>query len=140
VIRQILKIINGDINIHIVLLMMRLFVGSVMLTHGIPKLIQLAGAAEIHFADPIGLGEVLSFYLVVFAEAFCSILVIIGLATRLAAIPLIINMSVIVYIVQAGDPFGRKELPIFYLITYIFLFILGSGKYSLDKIIIKTLK
>lgn len=55
-----------------------------------------------------------------------------GLWTRAALIPLIINMSVIVFIAHAGDPFGRKEIGLFFLITFVVLFLTGPGKYSMD--------
>lgn len=116
------------------LLILRLAAGCFMMTHGLQKLGML-NADPIKFADPIGIGEVPSLYLTVFAEVVCSFLLIIGLATRLAAIPLIITMIVAFFIVHAADDFGTKELSAFYLAVYIFLAIAGAGKYSVDYLI-----
>ena len=69
----------------------------------------------------------------IFAEVLCSIFVILGLGTRIAVIPLIITMLVAVLLVHANDPFGKKELGLMYLTIYMFLIVLGSGKYSLDE-------
>lgn len=114
------------------ILLLRVIVAVFMITHGWPKLNKLLAGGEITFADPIGIGPVLSLTLVVFAEFLCSVLVGIGLGTRLATIPLIITMAVAAFISHGADPFGRKELALMYLLIYVFLFISGSGKYSVD--------
>ena len=123
---------NNGVNIW--LLIARLAVGAFMLTHGIPKLETLI-AGNVQFADPFGIGPTGSLALTVFAEAFCSVLLILGLATRLASIPLIINMLVAIFYALAAQPLGKKELAIFYLVFYIGFCILGGGKYSLDAFI-----
>ena len=114
------------------LLLFRIGISCLMLTHGIPKLIRFFGNEEIIFADPIGIGETTSFALTVFAEFLCSVLILVGLGTRLAAIPLMITLAVAALIVHMPDGFGRQELPLLYLTGYILLFLTGSGKYSLD--------
>lgn len=119
-------------NVDLGLLIFRIGISALMFTHGIPKLIRFFGNEEITFADPLGFGEVISFSFAVFAEFICSILVLLGLGTRLAAIPLAITMAVAALIVHADDGFGRQELPLLYLAGYILLFLTGSGKYSLD--------
>lgn len=121
--------------IHLMLLVVRVSVAMLMLTHGYPKLMKLLAGGEIQFADPIGLGQGLSFVLVIFAEFICSILIGIGLATRLASIPLIINMSVAAFVVFASAPIAKKEFPILYLLIYLILLVMGSGKYSVDYLI-----
>ena len=103
-----------------------------MLTHGVPKLITLFGNEEIAFADPFGLGPGITLALAVFAEFLCSILILVGLATRLAVIPLIITMATAFFFIHASDPFQNKELSIFYMLIYVVLLITGAGKYALD--------
>lgn len=129
--------LNTETNtryIHLVLLVVRVSIAILMLTHGYPKLTKLL-AGDMQFADPIGLGAGLSLVLVVFAECLCSILIGIGLATRLAAIPLIINMFVAAFVVFASAPIAKKEFPILYLLIYLILLVVGSGKYSVDYLI-----
>jgi putative oxidoreductase len=118
-------------NVSTALLLLRVVVAAFMLTHGLPKLMNMmAGTSK--FGDPIGLGKDLSLGLTVFAEFVCSILILLGLATRLALIPLIIAMLVAAFVANAGDPFGKKEMALLYLVIYITLLITGPGKYSID--------
>ncbi|MFO8147867.1 MAG: DoxX family protein [Bacteroidota bacterium] len=119
-------------NVDLGLLIFRLAISALMLTHGIPKLIKFFGSEEIVFADPLGLGEITTFTLAVFAEFVCSVLVILGLGTRLAVLPLIGTMAVAALIVHVPDGFGRQELPLLYLSGWVLLFFTGAGKYSLD--------
>ncbi len=120
-------------HLNIVLLITRIAVGSIMLTHGIPKLMKFFSTGDITFSDPLGVGTIPSLMMAIFAEVFCSILVILGLGTRIAVIPLIITMLVAVVLVHASDPFGKKELGLMYLTIYMFLIVVGSGKYSMDE-------
>jgi len=132
IMKKLLQIGAWEEYVNILVLILRVAIAAFMLTHGLPKLSRLLVGGEIQFGDPIGLGPTFSFVLVVFAEFICSILVGIGLGTRLAAIPLMITMIVAGFVAHSADPFGRKEIALLYLLFYITLFVLGSGKYSID--------
>lgn len=134
------KLFHTEINqdyLHLAILLIRIVAAIFMLTHGLPKLNKLLAGGEIQFGDPLGIGAALSLVLVVFAEFLCSILIGIGFGTRLAAIPLMITMAVAAFIAHAPDPFNRKEMALLYLLIYIFLFVVGSGKFSVDQLISK---
>lgn len=122
--------------LHFWLLILRVSVSGFMLTHGIPKLLKVLDG-EMQFGDPYGLGAEVSLTLAAFAEGICSIFVILGLGTRLAVIPLAFTMATAAFVAHGADPFGRKELALLYLLIYITLLILGSGKYSVDQVISK---
>ena len=122
--------------VHLGLLVLRITLGALVLTHGYPKFTKLL-AGDMAFPDPIGLGAGTSLVLVVLAEFLCALLVLIGLGTRLAAIPLIINFTVIFFVVHAQDPFGDKELPLVFLLLSIVLLFMGSGRYSVDAVLDK---
>ena len=112
-------------------LILRLSLGLLMLSHGIPKLMKLL-SGNMEFSDPIGIGVPASLTLTVFSEVVCSLLIIIGLWTRLALIPLIITMLVASFIIHINDDLGTKELALLYLFGYCALFLLGSGTFSID--------
>jgi len=127
-------------HLDYIILLLRITVAVFMITHAIPKMYKLIAGGEIQFPDPLGMGPTVSLVLAVFAELICSILIGFGFLTRLAAFPLIITMAVAAFIVHAGDPFKQKELSLMYLILYIVLFFIGSGKYSVDYFISKKKK
>jgi putative oxidoreductase len=66
------------------------------------------------------------------AEFFCALLVVLGLATRLAAIPLVFTMAIAAFVVNGSAPWGEKELPLLYLIPFLMLVFTGAGAYSFD--------
>src|SRR5699024_1360108 len=101
-------------HLNLLLLVVRLAVGALMLTHGLSKLTLLFGSGPIQFPDPIGLGVTTSLVLAVFTEVICSFLLIFGLGTRFAAIGLLITMLTAALIVHSNDPFARQELPLLY--------------------------
>ncbi|MBL6449464.1 DoxX family protein [Fulvivirga sp. 29W222] len=122
---------------HVWLLVLRVTSAAFMLTHGYPKLMTLLEGGEIAFYDFLGLGMTASLALAVLAEFICSILLILGLATRLASIPLIITMLVAAFAVHADDPFGKKEFGLLYLLIFITTLVFGAGKYSIDRLLEK---
>lgn len=124
---------NYTKKIDVALLLLRVVTGGFMLTHGIGKLSKLLSGGSITFADPVGAGATASLALAVFAEVFCSIFLIVGIATRLSAVPPLITMLVAGFIVQAGAGFGKQELPLLYATIYVILAVAGAGKASLDK-------
>ena len=131
------KFFSTKVNTNAVnmwLLISRTAAGAIMLTHGIPKLNKFI-AGNIHFADPFGIGPAMSLALVVFAEVICSVLLILGLATRFAAIPLIITLLVAIFYAHAADPFARKEVPTLLLLFFTGFLFLGAGTYSFDRLI-----
>lgn len=123
---------SNSTQLSIALLIIRLAIGSFMLTHGVGKLMMLLADGPVQFADPIGIGMTASLVMAVFAEFACSILIILGFGTRLATLPLLFTMFVAVTVVHAADPFAVKELAALYGVVYLILSITGAGKYSLD--------
>ena len=119
------------------LLFLRGMISILMLTHGISKVEMLLSGNAHLFPNPIGLGSTLSLILVIGAEFFCSIAILIGFKSRLFALPLIFNMIVAAFIAHAGSSFEQKELPVIYLVVYISIALLGEGDFSLDNFIEK---
>ena len=115
------------------LLAVRLLAGGMMLTHGIPKIDRLFGEGPVKFADPFGLGPEISLVLVIFAEVACSLLVMVGLKTRLATIPLLITMLVAAFYIHGADPFGEKELPLLLCTLFVSLLVSGPGNYTINR-------
>jgi putative oxidoreductase len=130
--RRLFQTGTSEEYLNILVLVLRITLAAFMLTHGGPKLSKLLAGGEIQFADPLGMGPALSLGLAVFAEFFCSLLIAIGLGTRLAAIPLMITMLVAAFISHGPDPFRQKEMALLYFLFYLALLVIGSRKYSFD--------
>lgn len=127
-------------NTSIALLVLRSGAALMMLTHGIPKLMQFFSGEPIAFASVMGMSMGVSLALAVFAEVVCSVFIILGLGTRMATIPLIITMLTAAFYIHANDPFSGKEMSLLYALIFIVLLITGAGKYSIDHILSKQLK
>lgn len=114
------------------LLVLRAFAGLLMLVqHGMPKLLGFSQRAAT-FSDPLGLGSTTSLVLAVFAEVFCALFVVLGLWTRVAAVPLVCTMLVAAFIVHADDPFAKKELALMYALPFVVLIFTGPGALSVE--------
>ncbi len=113
------------------LLVFRLGAGILMAAHGYDKFIHY-NEMKVKFMSFMGLSPSITLGLVIFAELFCAILVVVGFFTRLACIPLIILTVVIIFQVGNADFFGKQELPALYLAAYIALLFAGPGKFSID--------
>lgn len=115
-------------------LVLRVGAGGLMLwQHGWPKLMGFADRMD-HFADPIGLGSMISLGLIVFAETICAGLVMLGLWTRLSTVPVIIGMAVAAFMANGNKPFAEQELAVCYMLAFIAIFFMGSGRFSLDRL------
>jgi putative oxidoreductase len=130
--KNIFSVNNSSRTTATILLIARFGIAALMLTHGIPKLIMLFSGGPIKFPPVMGMSASFSLGLAVFAEVFCSLLILTGFATRLATIPLITTMLVAVFSIHAADSFNKQEPGLLYLIVYTMLLLAGSGKYSVD--------
>ena len=127
-------------NTNLASLVLRIGMGSYMaLGHGAGKFQTLISGAEIHFPSLLGMPPVVGLALAVLAEFIACILIIIGYKTRYVAILPIIVMAYAAFIIHSSDPWfakgaegASKEMAMIYLIGFVAIYLLGSGKYSLD--------
>ena len=115
------------------LLILRIGIGGMMAwQHGYPKFENFATKAA-KFPDPLGVGSQYSLALAISGELICGIVLVIGLATRLSAIPFLITMLVAAFIIHGDDPFAKQEFALLYAIPAMALIFTGPGKFSLDR-------
>lgn len=136
--KKLLRTGTSEEYLNMLILLVRIAVAAMMITHGWPKLLKLLEGGDIQFGDPIGLGPVFTLILAAGAEFFCSIFIAFGLGTRLASIPLIITMFVAAFVSHGPDPFRQKEMALLYLLLYIILLVTGSRKYSIDYLLTRN--
>ena len=124
----------SDNAISFALLILRITAGGLIIPHGYSKLMSFSSRSS-GFSDPYHIGSSTSMALIIFAEFFCGALVVLGLLTRLACIPLIIGMGTVVFMINHGNLTGKNETPVLFLGCFIVLLVTGPGKASIDRLI-----
>ncbi len=108
------------------------FSGTLIWRHGVSKIPALV-ADPVEFLDPLGLGPAVSLALATFAECVCAFALALGILSRFACLPLVINFGVIVFVLhEAQVPDDRGELALLFLVAFTTLLLTGPGRYSLD--------
>jgi len=125
---------NTDLGI----LLFRLILGGLFTWHGYDALNHYKLYLSMS-TSTIGLGASLEFNLVVFSQFIGGIFIAFGFLTRLAVIPIFITMTVAFFIAHKGQPFMAKELPFAYWLLCIAVFVMGSGRCSVDRLLFKKL-
>ena len=121
---------------NLAMFLLRVGLGVMMIPNGYNKLVNFAKYKN-DFINFLGLGGTVSLALVVFAELFCAGLLVLGLFTRLAAIPLIITMLVAAIEAHNADFFGEGQHAGLFALGFLVVFILGPGRISVDGMITK---
>ena len=129
--KKLMSIHYNAFSFNTAMLVIRLALGILMMSHGYAKLVDYNGSKSIMY-NFLNLGISFSLILCIFAEFFCSLFIMIGLFTRAMAVPLIINMLVIIFKVHAHDFFGTAERGSLYLAGFLVLLLCGPGKVSVD--------
>lgn len=123
------KYSKGSFNFA--MLFLRFFLGLLLASHGYAKLIQFS-SLKYKFMNFMHLGSTVSLSLIIFAELICGILLMLGLFTRLACVPIIIGMCVVVFMASNGQIFAGGERGMIYLAATVTIFLCGPGKISVD--------
>lgn len=125
---------------HLTSLTLRVFfAGTMLVQHGWVKFQQFDNLKD-QFPNLFGLGSSVCLSLAIFAEGFCSLLLVLGIFTRIMSIPPMITMLVAALVVKAGEPFAQKELAILYFAGFLALFLIGGGNFSLNRFVSDRLK
>ncbi len=140
--KKLLSLTSAPINLDLGLLLFRLIFGVLMAFYGYDKLIHFNEMAASEFwankVNFLGMTGVVPLALTVFAEFFCSLLLIFGLFTRQASFILAFCMAYIFLVVFPGSMIENNDNgisfsdPFLYFVCYMGLFFTGAGKYSLD--------
>ena len=119
-------------------LLIRLVCGCLLFLHGSNTLL----TGSLHINDILrsnGLPEFLAYGNYV-AEVVAPVFLVLGYKARIAALIIAFNMFMSIVIAHRDIVFARNdyggwmiELNVFYLVTALVVFFLGSGKYSLAK-------
>tara|TARA_B110000438_G_scaffold32244_1_gene31772 strand:+ start:2175 stop:2615 length:441 start_codon:yes stop_codon:yes gene_type:complete len=138
--KKIFKFINENPNSKdLGLLSLRLLPGYYFIVnHGWSKITnpakweKLGSAFTKYFGDLLDFASPLFGFLAAFSESVCAILIVVGLFTRSSSLLALATMFVAAlnHITTTGSP----EKAWLYFSIFLALFLLGPGKYSIDKI------
>lgn len=131
--KKIKMLFNADADRNLGLLILRVFLGAALLTHGWAKMF---GGLESYAQTMAHLGlpapHVMAF-LSAFAESFAALLLIVGFLTRPAALMVVVNMLVAIFVVHLHDGFSKQEAAWLYLVPALFFALKGAGYWSMDR-------
>jgi putative oxidoreductase len=122
------------------LLVLRLWLGlTLLLNHGLDKAMHFSQTAD-YFAknglDPLGIGAQTTVALAILAEVVASIAIVLGGATRFAALVIAVNMAVAFFGVHhhslAMGPMSG-ELAFMYLAAAVTILLAGGGRFVICK-------
>jgi putative oxidoreductase len=128
---------STDNQVHLGLLLLRLGMGAAFIVHGVPKL-QAGPEGWTKYGGAVGnfgidFGHQAFGLMAGLAEAGGGLLLILGLLTRLACIPLILTMVVAATgHVMRGDGFSDYSHAVEAGVVFLALLVSGAGRYSLD--------
>jgi putative oxidoreductase len=122
----------SETSFNVTSLVLRLTFGLLLfINHGLDK-IRHFGNLEYSFPDPFHIGHRWSLVLVVFAEVFCSLLLVLGLFTRIVTLFLVIEMAVAAFLIHRGQSLALHEPALLYLTAFFSLLLVGPGRISVD--------
>lgn len=107
------------------------FGGLMLVNHGFQKMVNFSRLQHV-FSDPFHIGSKFSLMLVIFAEVFCALLVVAGLFTRLAVLPLVFSIGVAFFLTHNHN-FDKAELDALFLAGFLAILLCGPGRASLDR-------
>lgn len=114
------------------LLFMRVTAALLLLfIHGLPKLLDWSGELQ-RIEDPFGLGAPLTLGLAIFAEVVCPLLLLLGIAARLACLPVLAVLLVALVVVHPDWTLEQGQFAWLLVALYGGLALTGPGVYSVS--------
>lgn len=106
--------------------------GSLLLlyVHGLPKVLHFSEELT-RIEDPFGFGPYFSLIPAIVAEVICPILILFGVATRLACVPIIAVLLVAMLVVHPGWSIAEGQFGWLLLIIFTTLAITGPGAWRI---------
>ncbi len=130
-----MKMVPSSVDLGLLFLRVGLC-ASLFLKHGVEKILHFGSMAQ-HFPDPFHLGPGTGLAFALLGDSICSMLIILGLAARWAALVSFANIFIAWALVHHFLFFGHEgdhgEVIVLYLAGLLAIFVAGPGKFSLDE-------
>ena len=127
----------GKRHVAIGLLILRAGAGlCLFLKHGLEKLTGYSTMVQ-HFPDPLHVGAHFGLAFALLSDGICSILVLLGLATRPATVVILTNLLTAFFFVHHAAFFSQShvELVALYIAVFAAIFFTGPGPLSIDALL-----
>lgn len=123
-------------GIDVTLLILRVWAGLLLFVqHGLVKITHFSQMSG-HFPNPIHIGPLPSLLFATLSDGICSLLVAFGIATRYAALIVVINLTtafLLVHHMALSGPHSG-EIPLLFVGVFLALVITGAGRFSVDAV------
>jgi len=130
--KRILSTAYSDGLFNLGTFLLRACLGILMFVdHGLPKIFHFS-ELQHNFFNFLHLGSAFSLVLSIIAEVFAAGLLVLGLFSRMAAILLLIDLGVAIFLVHYGQPVVRFEGAIIFFAGFLMILLVGPGKFSVD--------
>jgi putative oxidoreductase len=117
--------------------LLRVLTGALLVYHGSSKVFGGLGNLAAELAERGWPLPEFQAFAAAYIEFAGGILLVVGLFTRPAALAVVIQFAVLVFVFYAGDPFGKLEKALMFLALATYLFLVGPGKISVDYFLFK---
>ncbi|MGQ7935971.1 DoxX family protein [Paraburkholderia sp. D1E] len=102
-----------------------------LVVHGLPKATHYSSQLAV-IEDPLHLGKTLTLGIAIFAEVLCPVLMIAGIATRLAALPMMVITLMALTLVHPEWTLDQPQFAWMLLILFGTIVIGGAGRYRVS--------
>ena len=110
---------------------------EIMMVHGLKKLGVGTQDAE-SIPNPFHLSQAINDGFIITANLFFPFLVLIGFYTRISTLPTLAVTLTGYLFVHGNDALIVRDVPYMYSVSFLLIFLLGPGKYSIDYFINKN--
>ncbi len=117
-------------------LFLRVIFSGMMLIHGLEKVLSFNMLKWV-FPPTLGLSSEWSLAMIILVEVGCSLLVLFGILTRLAVLPLMLAMIIAAFFTYNPITMAVVELPLLYWVGFFLILLVGPGRYSVDYWLVK---
>jgi putative oxidoreductase len=121
---------GSNFNNFALLIFRLLLCWEMIRVHGLKK-IGNEGTAEV-VPNPLKLPPRLNQLIANFSDLVAPVFVALGLATRIAVLPILAVTLTGYFVVHRRDPLSVRDVPFMYSLSYLFIFFIGAGEFSAD--------
>jgi putative oxidoreductase len=114
------------------LLFLRLAGGALLIQWRAPQWSAMLNTTRAMVSNPLGISGEFDFFLTLFSELICTILVMLGIFTKFTAVPPLVVMLVMALAMPASTAWSTREIYLLHALPFFILTFTGPGDYSID--------